>query len=51
MLQAFKDWANKPYTDDMNVGYWFLFLGMLAVFSWAWAHLLAGHIKVNSSAL
>lgn len=40
MLDKFKAWWSKPYSDDMSVSGWFLFFGLLIVISVAWALVL-----------
>lgn len=33
-------WAKKPYSDDMSLSGWFLFLGLLAVLTYLWTRIL-----------
>jgi hypothetical protein len=40
MLDSFKRWWDKPYSDDMSASGWFLFFGLLIVISVAWALVL-----------
>lgn len=46
MLANFKAWVKQPYSEDMDVFHWFLFLGLLIVLSAGWAvvlkHITAG---------
>lgn len=42
----FRAWAQKPFSTDMNVLYWFLFLGMLIVLLTGWRIVLA-HISAG----
>lgn len=44
MLETLKDWARRPYNDDMDALHWFLFLGLLGAISVLWA-LILGSIK------
>ena len=40
VLADFAKWFAKPYDQDMNVGDWFLFLGLVAILSFAWSRIL-----------
>jgi len=41
------EWAKSPYRDEMSVGGWFLFIGMLAVLTFLWSRILRA-IAINS---
>ena len=36
-VERFAEWLRKPYSDDMNVGGWFAFLGLIFLLTMAWA--------------
>jgi len=40
MWQDFKTWASAPFSMDMNIGHWFLFLGLLILLLAAWRMIL-----------
>lgn len=40
-------WAKKPYNDNMSLGGWFAFLGMLAVLTFLWTRILRA-IAINA---
>lgn len=33
-------WMKSPYNDNMNLGDWFLFVGMLGVLTFLWSRIL-----------
>lgn len=33
-------WLKKPYSDDMDVIHWVLFIGLFVIVGAAWAHLI-----------
>jgi hypothetical protein len=37
MIDRVKHWLNKPYSDDMNVYDWFVFLGFVAIVTLIWS--------------
>lgn len=39
-------WLKKPYSDDMSVTQWFLFLGLLGVLSWLWSRVIKTIVTV-----
>lgn len=40
LTARFGEWLKKPYSDDMSVGGWFAFLGLLLVLSFLWTRVL-----------
>lgn len=42
-----KQWVKKPYSDEMSVTGWFMFLGLLAVLTYLWTRILRA-IAVNA---
>ena len=38
--QRFGEWIKHPYSDNMSVGGWFAFLGLLIVLSFLWSRVL-----------
>jgi hypothetical protein len=36
----FKEWASKPFSEDMPISHWFLFIGLLIVIALFWNLLL-----------
>ncbi len=40
MLDDFKQWAQHPFSADMNALHWFLFVGLLIVIGAAWGFVL-----------
>lgn len=40
-------WVKSPYNDNMGIGGWFAFLGMLAVLTFLWTRILRA-IAINA---
>jgi hypothetical protein len=40
MLQSFKNWWSKPFSNDQSAWGWFLFLGLIMVAIVAWTRIL-----------
>jgi hypothetical protein len=40
MGSAFKDWLAQPFSADMDVWHWFLFLGLIFAIAFAWGLVL-----------
>lgn len=40
LLKNFTDWIKEPYSDDMTVLDWFLFVGLLLLIIWVWSRIL-----------
>lgn len=40
MLQSFKDWLAKPFSEDQSAKGWFLFVGLLIVSAIGWHMIL-----------
>lgn len=38
--KRFTDWIKRPYNDDMTVGGWFLFLGLMLLVTVVWTKIL-----------
>lgn len=47
-FRQFKDWLEKPYSDDLTVFGWIMFLGLVTVVSFLWAGVI-GQIKKAAS--
>lgn len=45
VFERFKSFYKQPYQSQMNVGGWFLFIGLLLVLSLAWKMILR-HINI-----
>lgn len=43
-FEQFAEWTKKPYSDDLTVFGWFLFIGLVMVLTFLWASLI-GQIK------
>jgi hypothetical protein len=41
MLQQFKDWLAKPFSTDMDVKSWALFVGLILIIVWFWHRTIA----------
>lgn len=40
IVQDFMAWIREPYSDDMTVLDWFLFIGLILLIIWVWARIL-----------
>jgi len=40
IFDSVKNWAKKPFSTDMNLGQWFLFLGLAIIISAFWNRVL-----------
>ena len=40
MIESVTNWLKKPYDDGMSVAGWLLFLGFVAVVSFAWSKVI-----------
>lgn len=38
--QSFVEWTKQPYSPDMTVFDWFLFIGLIIVLFWIWGTLI-----------
>jgi len=40
-MDEFRDWAAAPFSEDMPISHWFLFIGLLIVCALLWNVLLS----------
>lgn len=40
MMQEFKNWLKRPFSDDMSAAEWFYFFGLVIAISVAWSLIL-----------
>jgi hypothetical protein len=48
IIDHFKAWLKKPYSDDMSVTGWFAFLALISIIAFLWTrvlHLIAASLK------